>query len=55
MTIYFVRLLIPDKLQNLKGVKKPCHSKEGGVHERHGEDLVCRDVDLRRGSGLNGV
>ena len=24
-----------------RGVKKPCHGKEGGVDERHGEGLGC--------------
>ena len=40
MTIYYLRLLIPARLQNLKGVKMPCHSKEGRVHERHAEEEV---------------
>ena len=34
---------------------KPCHGKEGGVHERHGEGLGCQEVDLRGGSGLDEV
>ena len=36
-------------------LRKPCPGKEGGVHEQHGEGLVCQELDLRVGSGLDEV
>ena len=48
-------MLIPCRSQNLKGDVRPCHDNEGGVHERHGEGLTCREVGLRGGSGLDEV
>ena len=53
--MYCVGLLMRGRSQNQKGVKKPCHDKEGGVHGRHEEGLGCREVDLRGESGLDGV
>ena len=47
---------IPGGFLNLKvGEKDRVTAEEGDVHERRGWGLACREVDLRGGSGLDGV